>query len=47
MLNAGDFAVSQTEELKDALDALTANEFVMGDHHFTLQVLSDDPTLKR
>jgi len=47
MLNAGDFAVSQAEELKDALDALTANEFVMGDHHLTLQVLSDDPTLKR
>lgn len=40
MENAGDFAVRQTEELKDALDALTANEFVMGDHHFTLQVLS-------
>jgi len=40
MLNAGDFAVSQAEELKDALDALTANEFVMGDHHLTLQVLS-------
>jgi len=44
MLNAGDFAVSQAEELKDALDALTANEFVMGDHHFTLQVLSSDST---
>ncbi len=40
MANAGDFAVSQAEELKDALDALTANEFVMGDHHFTLQVLT-------
>ncbi len=40
MANAGDFAVSQTEELKEALDALTANEFVMGDHHFTLQVLT-------
>jgi len=40
MLNAGDFARSQAEELKDALDALTANDFVMGDHHFTLQVLS-------
>jgi type IV secretion system protein VirB4 len=48
MLNAGDFAVSQAEELKDALDALTANEFVMGDHHFTLQVLSsEDASLKR
>jgi type IV secretion system protein VirB4 len=39
MANAGDFAVSQAEELKDALDALTSNEFVMGDHHLTLQVL--------
>ena len=43
MINAGDFAVSQAEELKDALDALTSNEFVMGDHHFTLQVVADDP----
>jgi type IV secretion system protein VirB4 len=41
MANAGDFAVSQAEELGDALDALTSNEFVMGDHHFTLQVLAD------
>ncbi len=41
MANAGDFAVSQAEELKDALDALTSNEFVMGDHHLTLQVLAD------
>ena len=41
MSNAGDFAVSQAEELTDALDALTSNEFVMGDHHFTLQVLAD------
>jgi type IV secretion system protein VirB4 len=41
MGNAGDFAVSQTEELIEALDQLTSNEFVMGDHHFSLQVLSD------
>jgi type IV secretion system protein VirB4 len=41
MVNAGDFALSQAEELKDALDALTSNEFVMGDHHFSLQVLAD------
>lgn len=41
MANAGDFAVSQAEELVEALDALTSNEFVMGDHHFTLQVLAD------
>ena len=39
--NAGDFAVSQAAELKDALDALTSNEFVMADHHFCLQVLAD------
>jgi type IV secretion system protein VirB4 len=42
MVNAGDFAISQAEELKDALDALTSNEFVMGDHHFSLQVMADD-----
>jgi type IV secretion system protein VirB4 len=41
MANAGDFAVSQAEELGVALDALTSNEFVMGDHHFSLQVLAD------
>jgi type IV secretion system protein VirB4 len=41
MSNAGDFAVSQADELVEALDALTSNEFVMGDHHFTLQVLAD------
>ncbi len=41
MINAGDFAVSQAEELKLALDALTSNEFVMGDHHFSLQVLAE------
>ena len=40
MANAGDFAVSQAEELSEALDALTSNEFVMGDHHFSLQVLA-------
>jgi type IV secretion system protein VirB4 len=43
MANAGDFAVSQAEELIDALDALTSNDFVMGDHHFTLLVLADAP----
>jgi len=41
MLNSGDFAHSQAEELKDALDALTSGEFVMGDHHWGLQVLAD------
>lgn len=42
MSNAGDFAVSQAEELVDALDALTSNAFVMGEHHFTLQVFADE-----
>ena len=41
MRNAQDLAVSQAEELKEALDQLTSNEFVMGDHHLTLQVLAD------
>ncbi len=41
LANVGDLAISQTEELKEALDALTSNEFVMGDHHFSLQVLLD------
>ena len=41
MANAGDFALSQADELGEALDALTSNEFVMGDHHFSLQVLTD------
>jgi type IV secretion system protein VirB4 len=41
MANAGDFAVSQAAQLKEALDGLTSNEFVMGDHHFSLQVLAD------
>lgn len=44
MANAGDFAFTQAEELIDALDQLTGNEFVMGDHHFTLQVLADIPS---
>jgi type IV secretion system protein VirB4 len=39
--NAGDFAVSQSEALKLALDGLTGGEFVMGEHHLSLQVLSD------
>jgi type IV secretion system protein VirB4 len=41
LANAGDFALSQAQALRTALDALTSNEFVMGDHHFSLQVLTD------
>ncbi|HJS92167.1 MAG TPA: VirB4 family type IV secretion/conjugal transfer ATPase [Steroidobacteraceae bacterium] len=43
MANAGDFAISQAEELVEALDALTSSEFVMGEHHFSLQVLAETP----
>jgi type IV secretion system protein VirB4 len=41
MSNAGDFAVSQADALHEALDALSSNDFVIGDHHFSLQVLAD------
>ena len=41
MSNAGDFAVSQAAQLKSALDAVAGDEFVMGDHHFSLQVLAN------
>ncbi len=43
MVNAGDYSLSQAEELKLALDALTSSEFVMGDHHLTFQVFADVP----
>jgi type IV secretion system protein VirB4 len=43
MVNAGDYSVTQAQELKVALDALTSSEFVMGDHHLTLQVFADAP----
>lgn len=41
MAAAGDMAVSQAEELRDALDDLMSNRFVVGDHHFTMHVLAD------
>jgi type IV secretion system protein VirB4 len=41
MQSAADFAVSQAEELRDALDELTSSEWVMGEHHFSLQVLTE------
>lgn len=39
--NAADPAVSQADALKVALDRLASNEFAMGDHHLTLQVLTE------
>ena len=41
LVNAGDFAVSQAVQLKEALDGLSSNDFAMGDHHLSLQVLAD------
>ncbi len=38
--NAADVAVSQATALKTALDQLGSNEFVFGQHHFSLHVLS-------
>jgi type IV secretion system protein VirB4 len=45
MVNAGDYARSQVAELEIALDQLTSNAFVMGEHHASLQVLSDPAPL--
>jgi type IV secretion system protein VirB4 len=42
--NAGDAAVSQVVALRGAIDALASGEFVMGDHHLSLQVLTDSFT---
>lgn len=43
MIQAGDLAESQIEELDDALDDLVSNRFVMGEFHFSLLVLGDSP----
>jgi type IV secretion system protein VirB4 len=40
MANAGDLAVSQSSALTKALDALSSNEFAMGEHHLSLQVFA-------
>jgi type IV secretion system protein VirB4 len=46
MANAGDFSLSQAADLRHALDAVTSNEFVMGDHHFSLQIIVNVDELK-
>jgi len=38
MVNAGDVAVSQVEEIEQAMDDLVANRFVMGSHHANLLI---------
>lgn len=41
MANAADFGISQAAQLHEALDALSGNAFVMGEHHCSLQVLAE------
>ncbi|MBZ2207150.1 VirB4 family type IV secretion/conjugal transfer ATPase [Massilia soli] len=40
MINAGDLAASQIDELELAMDDLISNRFVFGRYHFTLQLLA-------
>ena len=41
LANAGDAAVGQASDLQRALEQVAGNELVLGDHHFTLQVLTE------
>ncbi|MCW8167281.1 hypothetical protein D8B22_21120 [Verminephrobacter aporrectodeae subsp. tuberculatae] len=45
MVNAGDVAVSQVEDIDDALDDLTSNRFVMGTHSLSIFVRDDNQKL--
>jgi len=42
MINSGDVAGSQVDEIDDALDDLTSNRFVMGAHHLTMVIRAND-----
>jgi len=42
MINAGDVAGSQVNEIDDALDDLTSNRFVMGAHNLVMMIRSHD-----
>lgn len=42
MVNAGDVAVSQIEELSAAMDDLMSNRFVSGVHHLSLSIFADN-----
>jgi len=41
LISAGDLAETQIAELSDALDDITSNRFVFGDHNLSLQVRAD------
>ena len=42
LINAGDVAISQVEDIDEALDDLTSNRFVMGAHSLSLVIKADD-----
>ena len=42
LLDARDVAVSQIEEIDEALDQLVSGKFVMGEHHCTLTIFADE-----
>jgi len=42
-LSSEDAAMSQADALTTAMDQLMGNEFVMGDHHWSLMVMDEDP----
>lgn len=42
LINAGDVATSQVDDIDDALDDLTSNRFVMGAHSLSLVIKADD-----
>ena len=42
MVNSGDVAGSQVDEIDDALDDLSSNRFVMGAHHFSMVIRAHD-----
>ncbi|MEY3201086.1 MAG: hypothetical protein RIR70_636, partial [Pseudomonadota bacterium] len=42
MINAGDVAISQVDDIDSALDGLISNHFVMGAHSLALMIRSDD-----
>jgi type IV secretion system protein VirB4 len=44
LVNAGDFAVSQVEDIKDKLDALASKEIAMGNHELSLYIPAPDET---
>ena len=43
MVSSEDDAISQIEEIEQALDGLTSREFVMGEHNLSLVVYADEP----